>query len=253
MNQDEQDRKSLNKSIYELQKISKEILKLEILAQRIELDMNNNMNYVTKIFIMRQFEQLTAMLKLKNNENHILISRSMFEGLVYLMCFRACESLLADWRNYSLVIDKMRADKTPSDEIPDEVTRYLKQHKTKIESFMKQDGSFYSKWSKKLSIKEMAKSADLLEFYDKYYSEMSDYHHWGTKSFGIRYKCLEKNVNRLFSAEIKLESFNAWCMAINSILITIDCLAELSQNEKLINKILILKEKIKNVTGITYS
>ena len=80
---------------------------------------------------------------------------------------------------------------------------------------------------------------------------MSNYHHWGTKSFGIRYKCYKSSVNKLDSAEITLEIFSAWCIAISSIRFVLDILVECSQNKAAIEKIKELTKQLKNPQNIT--
>ncbi len=109
-----------------------------------------------------------------------------------------------------------------------------------IESFKNKKGNYYPSWTKEKPIKKFAEIGELTHFYENYYSLMSEYHHLGTKSFGIRYKC----AIRLDTAEIKLESLNAWCLAISSILMS---LKVLSMRTNLLPKIELLYEKIANL------
>lgn len=195
--------------------ICTELTKLEAKCRLIKLDMSKDINYVSKAFSIRLFEQLNAMLLLKNNENHILVARSMFEGAVYFASFHKDPQLLKDWRNYSFVLDQIRVNSSGEDEgIPDDVTRYLNENKSTIDNFKNKNGDFYLSWTKNKSIKELSSIAELEYFYKKYYAQMSDYHHWGNKSFGIRYECTKDDVQKLDTAEIALESLNTWCMSL---------------------------------------
>jgi hypothetical protein len=246
----------LNISIDNIQKIGKKILDLKYKFEQIELDMNIDRNYAAKLFAMRQFEQLKAMFALSDNENHILISRSMFEGVVYIGCFLEDFKLAKDWRNYAFVVDQMRIDN--GDKASNEVMELLKNKKTEIDKFKNKKGKFYHSWNKDKSIKELSSIAKLEDFYDKYYSCMSDFHHWGTRSFGIRYECLEKNINRLNTAETKLESLMSWCMSVSSIVNTLSILSILAKNSELNNKLAKLGEELSkldgmNITKIIYS
>ncbi|WP_386694823.1 DUF5677 domain-containing protein [Lonepinella sp. MS14435] len=244
---------NFNSYIEELKNIGNEILALKDEFQNLTLDMSDNINYVSKVFSMRQFEQLQAMFDLNDNESIILIARSMFEGSVYLSAFLKDKKLINDWRNYSYVVDKKRFDelKEKEEEIPEEVREKLESKECK-----KIIAGFNNKrsWKKDKSIKELAKIAELTHFYEIYYDLMSDYHHFGTKSFGIRYKCGDLNVIRLDTAEIKLESLNAWCLAISSVLLSLKIL---SMETSLFPKIELLYEEITNlpfvkITSINY-
>ncbi|WP_439327798.1 hypothetical protein [Lonepinella sp. BR2357] len=101
---------NFNNCIEELKNIGDEILALKDEFQNLILDMYNNINYVSKVFSTRQFEQLQAMFDLNDNESIILIARSMFERLVYLSTFLKDKELINDWINYAVVIDKKRFD-----------------------------------------------------------------------------------------------------------------------------------------------
>ena len=79
---------------------------------------------------------------------------------------------------------------------------------------------------------------------------MSDYHHWGTKSFGIRYKCLTHNIIRQDTAEIKLEGLEAWCMSISSILSVLTVLSSIAKNSEIKDKIIELKKELSYIDGM---
>ena len=239
-------------SIMQLQKIAEDIVVLDYKFNCLELDMYDTTNYTSKLFIERQFEQLRAMLALKDNESHILIARSMFEGAVYLGCFVQNKELSDDWRNYSLVIDKGRLDElSDKSSVPKEVINLLNENKDIIESFKNKKGKFYNSWTKGKTIKELAEIAQLDSFYKNYYSSMCDYHHWGTKSFGIRYKYNDKQtgVEKLDTAEIRRDSFSAWCMSISSILSALKILSIKSNNDELKKIISKLEGELHNIPG----
>ncbi len=240
--------KKFNSSIDELQKIGKKILALELPFKQLELDMHINVNYVTKLFAMRQFDQLKAMFALFDNENHILISRSMFEGAVYIGCFCRDIELAKDWRNYSFVVDQMRIDN--GDKVPDEVVESLRNKKAEIDKFKNKKGQFYLSWTKNKSVKDLSSIAGLEHFYNMYYSKMSDFHHWGTKSFGVRYDCSISNINRLNTAEVKLESLIAWCMSISSIINVLFILSALAKDSELHNEVEKLRKELLNLDGM---
>lgn len=239
-----------NRMIDDIKKIGSHIMRLESNFRNLELDMHNDIFYISKLFSIRQFKQLHAMFKLEDNENHILISRSMFEGAVYLSSFLKDNNLASNWRNYAYVVDKIRMDSScDKNEIPENVKRILLSKQEVIDSFKDKNGKFYPSWIKGKSIKNLSEIAGLGEFYKKYYSPMSEFHHWGTKSFGIRYGCLNSDVEELTSAEIKLESLNAWCMSISSILSVLSILADYAQNDNLIKKISKLQENLSKIDG----
>lgn len=235
-----------------LQEVGKEILGLEAKFLELELDMSIDLNHMSKLFAIRLFQQLHAMFLLKDNENHILIARSMFEGGVYLASCINDGQLATDWRNYSFVIDKQRLDSMDNkDDVPECVIKQLDANKTIIESFINtKNGKFYNSWKKDKTIRELSSIAKLEYFYHTYYSPMSDFHHWGTKSFGIRYKCLDLNVKPLSTSEIKLESLNAWCISLSSILSVLSILSNKAKNKELTNKVYELQNQLKSINGL---
>ena len=237
-----------SKSIDDLQKIGKKILNLKDRFEQLELDMNIHVNHAAKLFAMRQFDQLEAMLLLSDNENIILISRSMFEGAVYIGCFCVDDKLVEDWRNYSFVIDQIRVNNGES--APKEILELLKNNECIIDGFKRSNGKFHSSWTKGESVKKLSSKAKLEHFYEYYYSKMSDYHHWGTKSFGIRYKCLTHNIIRQDTAEIKLEGLEAWCMSISSILSVLTVLSSIAKNSEIKDKIIELKKELSYIDGM---
>ncbi|TYA51682.1 hypothetical protein FXB78_02360 [Aggregatibacter actinomycetemcomitans] len=249
----------LFKKINELKKIGQDISALKTQFEKLELNMRITRNYISKLFVMRQLSQLDAMFKLEDNENCILISRSMFEGAVYLGSFIQEPALAEDWRNYSFVIDQIRADSiSDKSKIPEYVTKELLENKKIIDGFKTKKGNFYSSWTKGRKIKELATIAKLESYYEEYYSKMSEYHHWGTKSFGIRYLCLDKNTDRLDTAEIKLEVLYSWCMAISSILAVLQIFSQCLGDENVIKLINDISSELHNLNGlktrtITYS
>ncbi|WGE64070.1 DUF5677 domain-containing protein [Actinobacillus equuli subsp. haemolyticus] len=248
---DKEQIQEFEKQITLLQEIGKKIIDLENDIKRLELDMNIHINYAAKLFSLRQFTQLSAMFLLRDNENIILISRSMFEGAVYLGSFVKEPILSENWRYYCLIVDQQRVDATTDKtEILDEVTSFLNQYKPIIDDFKKSNGEFYKTWTKGRTIKELSSIAQLEYFYKEYYSSMSDFHHWGTKSFGIRYKCLSQNIKELLTAEIKLDCLNAWCMAISSILCVLKILAIRSNDKKLKEDISSLENEIQQINAL---
>lgn len=251
---DKKVRTQMNSTIYSLFKLGREIVKLESKIINTTLNMNNNMNYVIKIFSLRQLEQLKAMIKLKKNESHILIARSMFEGSVYLGSFLKNKTLADDWRNYSYVIDKKRYDDVEDKNyVPTAVVEYLDSKKSIIDDFRRPNGTFFDKWSKKTSIKKLAESAELDHFYNNYYSKMSDYHHWGTHSFGKRYECLEKNIKILHTDEILYESLSAWCISISSILFVLTLLSQYARDLPLEQKVIQLKVELDKIDSLIFT
>lgn len=234
-----------------LQEFGKEILGLEAKFLELELDMSIDLNHMSKLFAIRLFQQLHAMFLLKDNENHILIARSMFEGGVYLASCITDGQLASDWRNYSLVIDKQRFDSTDNkDNVPKFVINELDSKKNIIDGFKNKNGKFHTSWKKDKTVRDLSSIAKLEYFYHTYYSPMSDFHHWGTKSFGIRYECLNLNVKPLITAEIKLESLNAWCISLSSILIVLSILSNKAKNKELTNKVYELQNQLKSIDGL---
>ena len=245
--------------INNIQKICNKILDMKSQFERLELNMHVNINYLAKLFAMRMFDQLKAMFALSNNENHILISRSMFEGNVYISCCYKDPDLAKDYRNYAYVIDQKHVESC--DKAPAEIIEILENYKKEIDGFRKKNkknGKFYHSWTKGSSIESLSSTVELKDFYDKYYSNMSDFHHWGVRSFGIRYECLENNIKRLNTPEIKLESVNAWCMSTSAIINVLELLSTLANNKDLINELKKIKEELKimeniKITEITYN
>lgn len=240
-----------SKLIDSLQEVGREILGLEPKFLEIELDMSLDLNHMSKLFAIRLFQQLNAMFLLQDNENHILIARSMFEGGVYLVSCINDEQLASDWRNYSFIIDKQRFDSMDNkDDVPESIIKALDNNKNIINGFKTKNGKFHNSWKKDKTIRELSSIAKLEYFYNTYYSPMSDFHHWGTKSFGIRYECLKFNVKPLNTAEIKSESLNAWCISISSILNVLSILSNNAKNKELVGKINELQNKTKSIYGL---
>jgi hypothetical protein len=180
----------------------------------------------------------------------------MFEGNVYISCCYKDPDLAKDYRNYAYVIDQKHMESC--DKAPAEIIEILKNYKKEIDGFKKKNGKFYHSWTKGSSIESLSSKVESEDFYDKYYSNMSDFHHWGVRSFGIRYECLENNIKRLNTPEIKLESVNAWCMSTSAIINVLELLSTLANNKDLINELKKIKEELKimeniKITEITYN
>ncbi len=212
-------------------------------------DMANDLHYMCKIFLKRQLSQLRSVILLQDNDDVILIARSMFEGALYLSYSIKNIDMSRRWRLFGLLIDKQRI--ANGEEAPDELIKFLKKHMPEVDSlFKKENGSYEKYWYGNKSIKQIANEVDpiFVELYEKYYSPMSEYHHWGTAAFGKRYILDLNNIVETGTDEVKSERVNSFCMALSAIVSALKVSHKLLDGNQ-IEKINLLEDKLKNLPG----
>lgn len=162
--------------------------------------------------------------KLEKDDNIILLSRSMFEGGLYLAYCVKYPEYAKRWRLFSYVLDIKRS---LNEDPPEEVKNAIRKQKDEVDSlFLKTNNKgekhYAYSWINK-SIRTIARSTDskFLKLYDEYYSPMSDYHHFGTRSFGIRYSCSESSISKIDNDEVNLEIVSALSMSLSSLFSTL--------------------------------
>ena len=203
---------SLNKINQELETVGKEIY------SDLNGDMGNDLNYMCKCFLKRQLTQLRSLILLKDEDDVILIARSMFEGSLYLAYSMKNIEMARRWRLFSLVVDMQRIQNS-EEEVPENVADMIENFKPEVDLLFKKDnGDYHKNWYGNKTIKKIARAVDdqYVYLYDTYYSPMSEYHHWATAAFGKRYKLESNEIIETRSDEVKLERVNALCMALSS-------------------------------------
>lgn len=214
-------------------------------------DMSNDLNYMCKSFSKRQLAQLKSLVYLYDRDDVILIARSMFEGALYLSYSFKNNEMSRRWRLFAFVHDIKRINN--GEAAPDEVKELIDKYAPEIDDlFKKNNGDYERNWYGNKSIKQIARDTgeDFVQLYDKYYSQMSEYHHWTTSSFGKRYKLDSGSIIETESEEVKLERANSICMALSSAFSTLKVSSELlgSDNVEIIKSI---ERKLVKLEGTT--
>ena len=245
----------MERLILNLRNMIKEIINLEDDVRSIKFDMTDTLNHVSKMFSIRQFNLLRSLDIMQGDENIILISRSMFEGAVYIKAFynqykkKGFSNLANDWRNFAIVLDRRRLESEVNVNITSYELEFLESERSI--NIAKEFGN-KTKWTKNKTIKDISTTAKLDKKYDEYYSPMSDYCHWGTRSFGDRYRITDDHMNiEEQNNNIRVYTeLNSLCIGITSLFIVLDIFCDRSNNVNLQNKILEIKNKIENIDGI---
>ena len=220
-------------------------------------DLNPDLNYMCKVFLERQLSQMASLIKLENYDDLILIARSMFEGGLYLVYSKKYPEMCHKWRMYTYVIDIKRIEKIGdnSTDIPEEVRKNIEDNIDEVERlFKKNNGTYHHSWHAPETIRSIATKLDnehnVLNLYDKYYSRMSEYHHWGVASLVRRYKiCHTDKIEVIDTDELKLERINAMYMAVSSLFITLSLSVQINQDVESIKLINDLEYFMRNLDG----
>lgn len=218
-------------------------------------DMSNDLLFMCKSFSERQLSHIKTLNLIDDHDDAILIARSMFEGALYLYYSIKHKDMSRRWRLFSIVIDKQRMDAAESsgEHVPDEVKGIINELLPEVDSLFKdKNGKYVKYWYGKKQIKEIAKDVgdEFIYLYDTYYSPMSEYHHWGTSSFGKRYSVENDSIVKTNSYEVNLERVNAICMALSSIFSTLKISCELFKTPG-IGDIQKLTSRFRKISGLT--
>jgi len=218
-------------------------------------DMRNDLLFMCKSFSERQLSQIKSLNLIADQDDAILIARSMFEGALYLCYSIKHKDMSKRWRLFSIVIDKQRMDDAElnGEHVPDKVKKTINELLPEVDRLFKDKKGKYAKcWYGKKSIKEIAKNVgdEFIYLYETYYSPMSEYHHWGTASFGKRYSIEDDSIVKIDSDEVNLERVNAMCMALSSMLSTLKISSEFFKTKD-IAEIGNLASRFRNISGLT--
>lgn len=226
------------------------------ISDNLKPNLSNDNHFMCKSFCERQLSQMESLIKLYSCDDVILIARSMFEGALYLFYSMKYDDMCYRWRMFAILIDKQRMDKciANNENVPKEVELFINQNITEIDRlFKKSNGKYHNKWYGQKTIREIAESSDeeFLRLYDKYYSKMSEYHHWGAASFGKRNTINANILEKTNSDEVKLERANAITMAISSLYSSLkisSLILKADANNKLLMELESMLKNIKNTT-----
>lgn len=218
-------------------------------------DMSNDLLFMCKSFSERQLSQLKSLNLIADQDDAILIARSMFEGVLYLCYSIKHKDMSKRWRLFSIIIDKQRMDDAElnGDHVPDEVKKTINKLLPEVDRLFKGKNGKYSKyWHGNKSIKEISRNVgdEFVSLYETYYSPMSEYHHWGTASFGKRYSIEDDSIVKIDSNEVNLEKVNAMCLALSSIISTLKISSELFKTKD-IAEVGNLALRFGNISGLT--
>lgn len=203
-----------------------ETLAVEI-CQTFKGDMHNENLLMCKHFSERQASHIKSLNLLADQDDVILIARSMFEGALYLF-HSIRNNTCKNWLLFSVILDKQTMDRaeqmgTP---IPDEEKDFIKKMLPEAETIFKipKKSGYYKTWLCGKTIKDIATNVgdSFSGFYTSHYEPMSDFHHWGTASFGKRYKIYEKSITKIESPQAQRELAGSICMALSSLLSTLE-------------------------------
>lgn len=185
----------------------------------------DDLEYMCQVFFLRQIQHMGSILKLKGECDSQLISRSMFEGALYLMYAKKDRRVARRWRLYCVVVDKQRMDEadlrgvfTPLD-VREMVEGLLPECD---ELFKGADGEYAQTWREGESIHSIVKKVGFERLYDEYYYPMSDYHHWGTVSVGKRYAISDGRLRVVDSSVTDSDRVSALLLAISCLLSSAD-------------------------------
>jgi hypothetical protein len=211
---------------------SKLICLSEYICSKLKGDLDNDLLFMCRVFAERQISQMKSILLLADRDDAILISRSMFEGALYLAYSIKNKEMARRWRLFSIIIDKRRADESvlSGENVPEKVKSIIAELLPECNKyFLKKNGTYCDTWKGNKKIRSIAEEIDVkfVELYDNHYSPMSDYHHWGTASLGKRYSITRDDISVCDTDEVKVERDGALLMALSCLLSTIKVACEL--------------------------
>jgi hypothetical protein len=157
-------------------------------------DMSIDRPYLCKLSLLRQAKHLRSLVVLAeaNDPDVNLISRSMFEGVLYFFYLVNDEKKMREWRLFTCVeIEKIILDTVKKGQIvPDELLEKRKLYLAEMNLvFQKKDLTYHSSWKKAKKIKDMAEEVNKFKkLYEECYQPLSDYHHWGLSSLRNHYQ-----------------------------------------------------------------
>lgn len=182
--------------------LQEQCIKLADICQqkrRFSLDESDHFGFMSLIFLSKQNDHMSAILRLYPHPDIQLISRSMIEGLSQLLwCFKDPQRA-SQWRHFVWINDwrtlrKMTSEgrEVPSDKIS-AIENAIQEHgeifkKDKFRNKPLPDGKdpFHDNWRRGMSLKNITKEVEGDRLYDTVYSSQSDWHHWGVAALGQR-------------------------------------------------------------------
>jgi hypothetical protein len=217
-------------------------------------DMSSDMLFMCKSFSERQVSQMASLNLIADRDDVILIARSMFEGALYL-CYSMKNNMCRHWRLFSIVIDKQRMERAVlnNEHVPDDIKDFINRLLPEADRLFKdKKGRYFRSWYGDKKIKDLARSVgdDFIYLYDEYYGPMSEYHHWGTASFGKRYKIEGETTVKIHSSEVDRDVVGSICMALSSLFVTLQISCEIFKI-KAPSKMEDLKLKFKKLPGLS--
>ncbi|NMY33033.1 hypothetical protein HBR94_16160 [Pseudomonas sp. WS 5412] len=186
-------------------------------------DGHDDLKYMCQAFFLRQIDHMQSLVLLKESCDAQLISRSMFEGALYLMYASKDAQVATRWRKYCIVLDKQKIDFSDKRglPVPPEIRAYIDSQLPDCDRlFKREDGSYAATWRDDESIYSIVKKVGFERLYDEYYYPMSDYHHWGTESVGKRFALKDGKV--YLTKDVETDRASAIRLAISCLLSTAD-------------------------------
>ncbi|CAI8975659.1 putative HEPN_AbiU2 domain-containing protein [Pseudomonas sp. IT-P100] len=185
----------------------------------------DDLRYMCHAFFLRQIQHMKSILLLKGECDSQLVSRSMFEGALYLMyAGKECQ-IARRWRLYCIVVDKQKMDEAELNgiSVPSDIKRIINENIVECDELFKcEDGQYINNWREGESIYSIVKKVGFEKLYDQYYFPMSDYHHWGTVSVGKRYAIIEGGLRQVDSSVTESDRISSLLLALSCLLSTAD-------------------------------
>ncbi|EPF7603064.1 DUF5677 domain-containing protein [Vibrio vulnificus] len=170
-----------------------------------QLGMLKPIDMMTYLFFERMNNHNRSFIKLADENDNILISRSMFEGALFLAyATKNTDKKIAYRWKLSLYIQFM--DEFEHPDFPPEFKVEIDAVKTDLDNFFKRNGKYHNKWLDK-NIHDIAQDLDdsCKNMYKNYYKPMANFHHWDYESTinnsefnnKVDEACISKLVNQL--------------------------------------------------------
>lgn len=219
----------------ELKVICEKLLVISDEICSLEGDMSDEVQKVCLFFCIRQTNHMRNLIKIFNQNDVMLIARSMLEGVIYQLAMLPDKknTLMEQWQLFPCVMDIKNMDRGDDMQPQDELTvEFYKKNRLRIEElFKKNNGEWYRKWTTKQTIRELAYIAGepLLKWYDIFYAELSEYHHWDSTWFAKNYQVRGQTITKVEDGSLESEAkfisiavaMQAICLSANAYLLSI--------------------------------
>lgn len=218
--------------------------------------------FMAYLFTERQICHTESFSLLNAKSDKILISRTMFEGalfLAYAIKTKNTEELAKRWKLHFFVEHLECSDQ---EGFPVDLKRLIDENIIDIDRFFKKNNGCYSnKWQTK-NIHDIALSLDAVckSMYVNYYKPMAEYHHWSALSI-LQYSHINEN-DRGSQVKNIVDVINSYLISIFSTILVSKIfltlfsdkpdirMSEIEKAEELLSELSFIKTKKVTVSSI---